>query len=90
VCITAKKKKKKKKETEKEKTKSMTHIYDARFGTSGPACCIGHVTEKKRKDKKKEKRGRKAYRVICFMPLAVQCQWSLCRLKKVVSCTSKL
>jgi len=48
---------KRKKEKEKEKTKSITHIYDACFGTSGPARHVGHATEKKRKDKKKEKRG---------------------------------
>jgi len=35
----------------------MTHIHNVRFGTSGLACCIRHATEKKRKDKKKEKRG---------------------------------
>jgi len=38
---------------------------------------------------KKEKRG-KTYRVINFMPLAVQCRWSLCALKRVVGRVSKL
>ena len=54
------------------------------FGSSRPACPVRHATEKKRK----EKRG-KIYRVINFMPLAVQCQWSLCVSKRVVGCTSK-
>ena len=75
ISTTAKKKKKK---------KPSPYIHTP-FGTSRPARPVRHATEKKRK----EKRG-KTYRVIDFMPLAVQCQWSLCASKRVVGCAVKI
>jgi len=84
ISTTAKNKKNKKKQ-KKKKPSSYVH---APFSTSGPAHPVGHATEKKRKEKRKEKRG-KTYRVINFMPLAVQHWWSLCTSKRVVGRMSK-
>jgi len=44
---------------------------------------LGMQQRKKEKIRKKKKGG-------CFMPLAVQCWWSLCVLKRVVGHVSKL
>jgi len=64
----------------------MMHVH-TRFGTSRPARPVRHAKDKKRKEKKK--RGRKTYRVIGFILLAVRCRQSLCASKRVVGYTSK-